>query len=62
MSRTDSSFGASSLAIAVPKEPEPMTAAEVNLGSDIAGLGFAGEAVLGACEKSLDIGAVFPNS
>ena len=56
-----SSRGESSLAMAVPKEPEPRTAAEVNFVSDIAGFGFAGEAVLGACEKPLNIGAVFPN-
>jgi hypothetical protein len=36
-------------------------AVEVNFVSDIAGFGVAGEAVLGACEEPLDIGAVFPN-
>ena len=50
MSRIESSLGASSLAIAVPKEPEPRMAVEVKRVSDISGFGLAGEAMFGACE------------
>src|SRR6478609_6962637 len=61
MSRTDSSLGDNSLAIAIPNDPEPRMAAEVNAGSGIGGFGLAGEAEFGARAQALDVRPVFPD-
>ena len=59
MRRIVSIFGASNFASAVPNEPEPRMAADLNLDSGISEFLLTSETMLGAVQQSIDIGAVF---
>jgi hypothetical protein len=59
MRRIVSIFGASNFASAVPNEPEPRMAADLNLDSGISEFLFTSETMLGAVQQSLNIDAVF---